>query len=103
MFTAITRQVDIGASIGEFVFSASNYSNVQNIYAFEPRPDCASVLRKMKKINNENRLVIFENIVSVSEEPIFFISNPEVLQVVSMREMIFLIPEKLKYNLFKLT
>ena len=40
--------VDVGASIGEFVFSVSNYSNVQNIYPFEPRPDCASVLRKMK-------------------------------------------------------
>jgi hypothetical protein len=67
----ISNFVDVGASIGEFVFSVSNYPNVENIFAFEPRPDCAQVLRKMKVLNNEQRLLIFENVVSDSQEPIY--------------------------------
>lgn len=68
--------VDVGASIGEFVFSVSNYKNVQNIHAFEPRPDCSYVLKKMKELNNENRISIHENIVSDSNESIFIYLNP---------------------------
>lgn len=57
----IANFIDVGASVGEFVFGVSRYKNVQHIYAFEPRPDCAEVLRKNVKLNKEERIVIFEN------------------------------------------
>lgn len=53
--------VDVGASVGEFIFGVSNYTNVQKIFAFEPRPDCAMVLRKNTELNNETRVTVFEN------------------------------------------
>ena len=57
----IANFIDVGASVGEFVFGVSRYKNVQHIYAFEPRPDCAEVLRKNAKLNKEERIAIFEN------------------------------------------
>lgn len=55
--------IDVGASVGEFVFAISRYKNVPHIYAFEPRPDCAEVLRKNAKINHDERVKVFENAV----------------------------------------
>jgi FkbM family methyltransferase len=52
--------IDVGASIGEFVTAASCYNNIQAIYAFEPRPGCAEVLRRSARLNNEERIQVFE-------------------------------------------
>ena len=56
--------IDVGASVGEFVTFASRYNNIQNIYAFEPRPDCASVLKKSAELNKEGRIKVFEYAVN---------------------------------------
>jgi FkbM family methyltransferase len=55
--------IDVGASIGEFVFGVSRYNNVQEIFAFEPRPECAKVLRKNAQLNKDDRIIVFENAV----------------------------------------
>lgn len=68
--------IDVGASIGEFVFSVCNYSNVKKIFAFEPRPDCAFVLRKNAELNGENRISIYENAVSDILTEVVFYQNP---------------------------
>lgn len=52
--------VDVGASVGEFVTGVSRYKNIQNIYAFEPRPECAIVLNRSAQLNREDRIKIFE-------------------------------------------
>ncbi len=68
--------IDVGASIGEFVFSVCNYSNVKRIFAFEPRPDCAFVLKKNAELNSENRISIYENAASDIETEVVFYHNP---------------------------
>ncbi len=68
--------IDVGASIGEFVFSVCNYSNVKRIFAFEPRPDCASVLRKNEELNGESKISIYENAVSDNVTEVVFFQNP---------------------------
>lgn len=67
--------IDVGASVGEFVISVCNYPAVQDIYAFEPRPDCATVLRRNAELNNEKRIIVFENAVGNSEGHITFHLN----------------------------
>lgn len=39
-----TNFIDVGASVGEFIFSVCKYKGMKGIYAFEPRTDCANVL-----------------------------------------------------------
>lgn len=56
--------VDVGASIGEFVFSMSRFDNIERIFAFEPRPDCASVLRLNVELNKEKRITVLEQAAS---------------------------------------
>ena len=51
--------IDDGASIGKFINLASNYPNKKNILAFEPRADCAMVLRENAKLNNDIKTEIF--------------------------------------------
>jgi FkbM family methyltransferase len=53
--------IDVGASVGEFAFGLSAHKNIKDIYAFEPRPECAEVLRKNASLNRENRIKIIEN------------------------------------------
>jgi hypothetical protein len=45
--------VDIGALISEMVLSVSNYDNVEKIYAFEPRKECAEVIMRSCELNQE--------------------------------------------------
>jgi FkbM family methyltransferase len=52
--------IDVGASVGEFAIGVSIYENIKKIYAFEPRPDCAEVLRRNKELNSEKQIEIFE-------------------------------------------
>ena len=52
--------VDVGASVGEFVTGVSRYKNIQNIYAFEPRPACAIVLNRSAQLNKEDRIKVFD-------------------------------------------
>lgn len=56
----VVNYIDVGASVGEFAFGLSGYKNINEIYAFEPRPDCAKVLRKNAQINSETRIQILE-------------------------------------------
>ena len=44
--TKDVRFIDIGASIGEFVFPIASYKNVTTVYAFEPHPDSYDALKK---------------------------------------------------------
>lgn len=60
--------IDIGASVGEMVIGTSIYDNIQNIYAFEPRTECTQALKKTLQLNNENRIKIYEAIVSNCKE-----------------------------------
>ena len=59
----VANFIDVGASVGEFVFGVSRYKNISDIFAFEPRPDCAEVLRKSKILNNDSRITIFEKAI----------------------------------------
>jgi FkbM family methyltransferase len=68
--------IDVGASVGEFVMSACKHANVQKVFAFEPRPECSFVLWKNAELNDEKRLVVFENAVSNAESDIVFHRNP---------------------------
>lgn len=68
--------IDVGASIGEFVLSVSRYANINYIYAFEPRPDCAKVLNKNAQLNNEKRIVVFEKAAGNREGLLEFHLNP---------------------------
>lgn len=56
--------IDVGASVGEFAFGISHHQNLKTIYAFEPRPECAEVLRKNKELNSEKRIEILEYAVT---------------------------------------
>lgn len=56
--------IDVGASIGEFVFSVSNYPCIKKVYAFEPRPDCVRVLNKNCELNGLEQIEVFPNVVS---------------------------------------
>ncbi len=71
----VVNFIDVGASIGEFVYAITNYSNVNSIFAFEPRPDCAMALRINKELNKEQRITIFENAVSDTEGTISIFLN----------------------------
>lgn len=44
---------DVGANVGEMVLSTGNNSNLERLYAFEPDPTCANVIR----INNILNLI----------------------------------------------
>jgi FkbM family methyltransferase len=68
--------IDVGASVGEFVMSACKHTNVQKVFAFEPRPECVFVLRKNAELNSEKRTIVFENTVSNTEGNIGFHRNP---------------------------
>jgi FkbM family methyltransferase len=68
--------IDVGASIGEFVFSVSRFVNIKHIYAFEPRPDCALVLRKNKELNDEKRIIVIEKAAGNREGSMEFHLNP---------------------------
>jgi FkbM family methyltransferase len=67
--------IDVGASVGEFVMSVCRYQNVQQVFAFEPRPDCAYVLKKNAELNYEKRMIVFENAVGNSESNVVFNLN----------------------------
>jgi FkbM family methyltransferase len=67
--------VDVGASVGEFVTYASCFENIRNIYAFEPRPDCAEVIRKNAMLNKDERIIVIENALSNCHEQIPFFYN----------------------------
>lgn len=68
--------IDVGASVGEFVMSACKYTNVKKVFAFEPRPECALVLRKNAELNEEKRIVAFQNAASDSAGSVTFHRNP---------------------------
>ncbi len=74
-FVKALNFVDVGASIGEFVMTTSKYPNVQKVFAFEPRPECAFVLRKNIVINDDKKIIVFENAVSDKEGDIEFYLN----------------------------
>ena len=67
---------DVGASIGEMVIDVSRYHNVNSIYAFEPRKACSDVIKKSALLNEEKRITVFQNIVSLSDEEIEIYENP---------------------------
>lgn len=67
--------IDVGASVGEFAFGLSRHKNIQQIYAFEPRPDCAEVLRKNLHINNETRINVFEFALDDSGDSVLTLYN----------------------------
>jgi FkbM family methyltransferase len=67
--------IDVGASVGEFVLSITNYFNVNNIFAFEPRTSCAKVLLKNIELNREDRITVYEFAASDKEGIINFNLN----------------------------
>lgn len=68
--------IDVGASVGEFVINAFNQPSVRQIFAFEPRPECALVLRKNAELNNESKLNVCQFAVSDVKEDVVFHLNP---------------------------
>ena len=72
----LTNFIDVGASVGEFVLGISNYPNVQKIFAFEPRPDCAEVLQRNLDLNKEDRGTLFRNAASDKNGSITMHLNP---------------------------
>lgn len=68
--------IDVGASVGEFILGVSRYENIKQIFAFEPRPDCAKVLRTNKELNNEERITVIEKAAGREIIPIKLHLNP---------------------------
>lgn len=68
--------IDVGASVGEFVISACKQPGVRQIFAFEPRPECAYVLKKNAELNNENKIMVYQFALSDIKENIDFHLNP---------------------------
>lgn len=60
--------VDVGASIGEFLFYVSRYQNVEKIVGFEPRRECVKAIKLSQHLNKEDRIQIFQNLVTDSDE-----------------------------------
>ncbi|MGM0934476.1 MAG: FkbM family methyltransferase [Bacteroidota bacterium] len=56
--------IDVGASIGEFLFYVSRYSNVEKIIGFEPRRECVKAIKMSQKLNGEERIQVFQNLVA---------------------------------------
>lgn len=72
----IVNFIDVGASVGEFVFTVSKHRNVQYVYAFEPRKDCAEAIRMTARLNNLKNITVFQLAVNDSQEKIRFFENP---------------------------
>lgn len=67
--------IDVGASIGEMVFGISIYPGIKEMYAFEPRKECAVALEKSKELNKEDRLTIINKAVGSEQGTVTFYSN----------------------------
>lgn len=67
--------IDVGASVGEIVFGISIYPAIQEIFAFEPRKECAVALERSKELNKEDRLTIINKAVGLEQGTVTFYSN----------------------------
>ncbi|TLU83410.1 MAG: FkbM family methyltransferase [Chlorobium sp.] len=52
--------VDIGASVGEMVIGVSVFDNIEKIYAFELRRECAEVIMRSCEMNQEKRVKVYQ-------------------------------------------
>jgi FkbM family methyltransferase len=67
--------IDVGASVGEFISSISNYDNVGQIIGFEPRRDCFEAIVKTNELNGENRVVVYNSAVGSEKGKVLFDSR----------------------------
>lgn len=58
--------IDVGASVGEMMLGVSIFNNVDKIIGFEPRKECVYAIEKTIKLNDEDRMSIFN--VALSDQ-----------------------------------
>ena len=82
--------IDVGASVGEFIFTASKYSCVNSCIAFEPMKECAESIKLTSAINNfEKKVHVVVKAVSNKKDRVkisFTMGSPTASSIVNFKE-----------------